>query len=234
MISGSSALAYHGINLGEPKDIDIICTEDMISRFPKCDIIVVPQEIYDLLYNDTGVIPTELILTIKMSHLSWDIKFIKTKRHINNLLLMGYTSNLEVYYVLKEYWKTIHGNKDHLSLKNSKDEFFNDFVTYVVDHDYLHELVSYPNKPMYNKCLRDNEEVLIDYDKFLQMSFDEQVRMFREEITVIAIERWLINPANKGKYSWVEAYNLALQKTIVSLTKKLGNRFYYSQSIRIL
>ena len=225
MISGSSALIYHDINLGEPKDIDIICTESMTDRFPGCDIIVVPQEIYDLLYNDTGVITLDLILTIKMSHLSWDVKWIKTKRHVNNLLLMGNKPDLKIYYILKDFWKTIHGNKDHLSLKNSKDEFFNDFVTYVVDHDHLHELVSYPNKPIYNKCLMANEEVLIDYNKFLRLSFDEQVRMFREEITVIAIERWLINPSNKGKYTWVEAYNLALQKTIVSLTKNWATDF---------
>ena len=229
MISGSSALMYHGIKLGEIKDLDIICTEDIstedIATEYKCDIITVPEEIYNLLYNETGYITPDLILTLKMSHLSWDIKWEKTKRHINILVNLGYKPNLEVYHSLKKYWETIHGNKSHLSLNKQKNEFFDDFVTYVVDHDYLHELVSHPNEPIYKKCLKDNEEVLIDYNKFSQMEFKEQVRMFREEITVIAIERWLINPVNKGKYTWVEAYNLALQKTIVSLTKNWATDF---------
>ena len=187
---------YHGIKLGEIKDLDIICTEDRVSKYENCDIITVPEEIYNLLYNETGYITPDIILTLKMSQLSWDIKWEKTKTHINILVNLGYKPNLEVYHSLKEHWKTIHGNKSHLSLNKRKNEFFDDFVTYVVDHEYLHELVSHPNEPIYKKCLRDNEEVLVCYDKFSSLSHSDKVRLFCEEITVIAIERYLINPSN--------------------------------------
>lgn len=227
MISGSSALMYHGIKLGEIKDLDIICTEDRVSEYDEqnCDIIIVPEEIYNLLYNETGCITPDLILTLKMSHLSWDIKWEKTKRHINILVNLGYKPNLEVYHSLKKHWETIHGNKSHLSLNKRKNEFFDDFVTYVVDHDYLHELVSHPNEPIYKKCLKDNEEVLICYDKFSSLSHSDKVRLFREEITVIAIERYLINPTNSGKFTWMQSWNLALKKTIISLTKNWATDF---------
>lgn len=225
MISGSSALMHYGIKLGEIKDLDIICTEDRVSKYENCDIITVPEEIYNLLYNETGYITPDLVLTLKMSHLSWDVKWEKTKRHINILLNLGYKPNLEVYHSLKKHWETIHGSKSHLSLNKRKNVFFNDFVTYVVDHDYLHELVSHPNEPIYKRCLKDNEEVLIDYNKFLRLSFDEQLRMFREEITVIAIERYLINPSNLGKFTWMQSWNLALKKTIISLTKNWATDF---------
>lgn len=225
MISGSSALAFHGVNLGEAKDLDALCTKDMINSYENCDIIIVPKEIYDLLYNETGYITPNLILTIKMSHLSWDIKWEKTKRHINILLSLGFIPDVEVYSKLKTYWETVYGNKAQLSLDKNKIEFFNDHVTYVEDHDYLHELVSFPMSPMYTECLKENEEVLICYNKFTLLSHSDKVRLFKEEITVIAIERWLINPINKGKFTWSQAWNLSLKKVIISLTKNWATDF---------
>ena len=41
--------------------------------------------------------------------------------------------------------------------------------------------------------------------------------MFREEITVIAIERWLVHD---NSISWYQAYTLSLKKVITRLTKK--------------
>lgn len=226
MISGSTALHYYGINLGKIKDLDVIAyKESQIKNYVNPDYILVPKEIYDILYNTSGHIYPEMILTIKMSHLAWDIKWEKTLRHINSLVNMGYNYNPKLYKLLKAHWETVHGNKDFLSLSKNKDDFFNDHVTYVYDHDYLHELVAYPNKPVYTKCLKENEDVLIDKTKFFNMEFSEQVRMFREEITVIAIERWLVNPYNKGKVSWFKSWNLSLKKTITSLTKNWASDF---------
>ena len=69
----------------------------------------------------------------------------------------------------------------------------------------LHELVSYPNPPMYTHCLKDGHDVLIDKKKFDTMLFEDQIRMLGEEITVIW-QRWLIDPKYKGKISWFRAY----------------------------
>lgn len=225
MIIGSTALNYHGIDMSA-NDLDVFITSESQSiDYPNSDWHIVPEYIYRLIYDSSGYATPETILTLKMSHLSWDIKWNKTKKHIIGLLNLGHKPNRTNYIILKDYWESVHGNKDFLSLNKSKDKFFTDSVSYVHDHDYLHKLVAYPNNPMYTKCLKDNKEVLIDKDKFFMLSLAEQLQMFREEITVIAIERWLVNPTNKGKYSFVKAYNRALQKTITNLTKNWATDF---------
>ena len=57
------------------------------------------------------------------------------------------------------------------------------------------------------------------------MPFEDQIRMFREEIAVISMERWLINPYWKGKISWYKAHMLSLEKTVTTLTKGWASYF---------
>lgn len=227
MIIGSTALKHHGINVGEPNDLDVMITANHSKRmYPdNTDIIVIPEQIHKLLFNTSGYCTPADILTIKMSHMAWDTKWDKTKRHVLYLLNLGYKPNKSLYLLLKHHWQSVYGSKDHLSLAKTKSKFFNDYVTYVYDHDYLHELVSYPKEPTYISCLKNNEEVLTCKNKFDLLSYDQQLSMFREEITVIAIERWLVNPINKGKVCWTKAYSMALKKVVTSLTKNWATDF---------
>lgn len=130
-----------------------------------------------------------------------------------------------MFDALVAYWTEEFGNKDFLSLKKDKEDFFTDNVTYVYDHDWLHEQVSSPNPPIYALCLKEGEDALIDKNKFDQLPFSDQVRMFREEVAVIAIERYLVNPNIKGKFSWFRAYQMSLHKTITQLTKGWATSF---------
>lgn len=227
MIIGSTALKYHGISVGEPKDLDVMITANhpKIMYPDNTDIVVIPKHIYKLIFKASGYCTPADILTIKMSHMAWDTKWDKTKRHVLCLLHLGYKPNKSLYLLLKHHWQSVYGSKDHLSLAKTKSKFFNDYVTYVYDHDYLHELVSYPKEPTYLSCLKNNEEVLICKSKFDLLSHDQQLSMFREEITVIAVERWLVNPINKGKICWTKAYSMALKKVITSLTKNWATDF---------
>lgn len=217
IIIGSCAIKRSISSFREPRDTDILCTE----RINGYDCIVVPKRIIDLcvLQVGTNYADIDTVYTIKCSHLGWDLKWSKHKNDALYLKAQGCKLIEPLYSELVAYWKETNGNKPHLSLYKKKGDFFNDFVTYVYDHDYLHELVAYPNKPIYTKCLKENETVAIDKCKFDRLSFDEQIRMFKEEITVIASERWLIPPKVCGKYSWMEAYSLALHKTVTRLTK---------------
>ena len=223
MITGSTALKYHGITLGDPKDLDML-TFPGKERTPGIDYIEIPEVLYKKLHNSSGYLRPSDILTLKMSHLFTRRKFSKTKRHILELLKMGYTPDKNLYKELKNFWSS-ENPKDFLNLDKTKDEFFRDNVTYVIDHDELHRMVSFPDVPVYTKCLKDNKEVLIDFNKFQELSESDKLKMFREEITVIAIERWIINPYYKGKVSWFRAWNLALEKTITSLTKNWATDF---------
>ena len=244
IIIGSCALAKFGLNRREPKDIDLWLVEENsynseailhdiirkyningINNFSKFDTHIIPENILKLVPTTDNYAMPDAIYTIKCSHLAWDIHWEKTKNDILFLKSKGCQLIPELYSELKKHWLVEHGNKDFLSLNKPKEEFFNDYVHYEFPHDEIHELVSHPNKPIYTYCLKENEDVLIDKNKFDKLDFDSKVRMFREEITVIACERWLLNPKNKEADSWYKAYMFSLKKVIISLTKNWANDF---------
>ena len=228
LIVGSTALKRFGVNRGEPKDIDRWFSRGDENGIGAHDDSVIPCHIYQMLkwqHSNTGTVNPHAIYTIKMSHLPHDIKWEKTKNDIIWLKAKGCQLILPLYHELKLHWETVHGDKSFLSLLQNKDEFFNDFVHYEYDHDYLHEVVASPAQPMYNMCLKDGEAVLTDKAKFCKMSGEDQIRMFREEIAVIALERWVLNPKCKRSIGWYEAHGMALKKTIISLTKNWATDF---------
>lgn len=233
IVVGSRALQHFYIELPRNKDkeeydLDLwISEDDDMTNLNGIDYHILPSEILNKIDVRNRYATPDMIYTIKLSHFCWDIFWEKTKSDILYLKRMGCKCDMELFQMLKKHWEKEHGNKDFLSLKMDKEDFFNDFVTYYYDHDYLHELVSYPLPPTYTKCLKEGEGVLIDKEKFFDMDFKEQVKMFREEITAIALERWIIPDNKKGvkARSWYSAYILSLKKTIISLTKNWANEF---------
>ena len=220
IIVGSSALEYFGYNRLQPKDLDVwVSTQEELEEV-KGDTMLVPEHIMEMVLSIDGYALPHAVYTIKCSHLGWDNPmWEKHKQDILWLKSKGFDIIPDLYEALIEFWKTDLGDKSFLSLNKDKKQFFTDNVVYKYDHDYLHELVAHPNRPVYEGCLKDNAEVLIDKAKFDMLPFDKQVRMFREEITVIACERWLLNDYWCGKISWYEAYIASLKKTITNLTK---------------
>lgn len=230
-VVGSDALSQNRFNLKwrEPKDKDIWTSSEEVVQFMKdlkgVDIKLIPQHIINLMKFDGIYATPNTIYTIKCSHLGWNNPaWNKHKADILSLKHQGCVLDKPLYKALVEFWKEELGDKSFLSLKQDKEDFFTDSVTYVYDHDWLHEQVAYPNPPVYTNCLKEGEDVLIDKQRFYGMSFEQQVKMFREEITVIAIERYLVNPLAKN-FSWVQAYNLSLKKTITQLTKNWATDF---------
>lgn len=228
VVIGSTALELFNYNRKEPADLDIFTdNKERVNSGDDCHYV--PTKILSLMSTiemDGVVYATpDTIYTIKLSHAVYPIHWHKTKLDILWLKSKQCKVIWSLYTELIEWWKQEHGNKEFLSLNKNKDSFFDDAVECPIDHDYLHELVAYPNKPVYTKCLKDNEEVLIDKIKFDRMSFEDQVRMFREEIAVIALERWKLNPNIKRRISWYQAYMFSLEKTVTRLTKGWASRF---------
>jgi hypothetical protein len=224
ILVGSSAAKVHLPFLREAKDIDAWCREKILG----VDYSVMPPEIFRLMEHDSLVnrcASLNDLLTIKLSHLPYDIFWHK---HLNDYLVFkkhGATVNKKLYEYLQEYWKEVHGNKTNLSLYKTKDVFFDDFVKKEYDHDYLHELVAFPHNPVYSVCLKDGQDVMIDKEKFFSLPFEQQVKMFREEVNVIACERWLIPTRDTSKITFREAYSKSLHKTVTALTKGWASRF---------
>ena len=224
ILVGSKAAKIRIPTFREGNDVDYWSLEKLWN----CDSSIIPKEIVPLFEHDSLVnrcATLNDLLTIKLSHLPYDIQW---KKHLNDYLVFkkhGAQINQALYVALQQHWESVHGNKSFLSLYRTKDNFFDDYVEKEQEHDYLHELVAYPDKPVYSRCLQEGQEVMIDWDKFLAMPFEQQVKMFREEINVIATERWLLPTKDSGKITFREAYSKSLHKTVTALTKGKASRF---------
>lgn len=227
IIIGSKAANSHIKTFRHGNDLDI-WTSETLPQKKGIDSVVMSQNILDAFETaskETGIATLNDLLTIKLSHLPYDIFWHK---HRNDYLVFkkhGGRINEPLYNLLKAHWKDVHNNKPYLSLYRTKDSFFDDFVKKEFDHDYLHELVAYPNEPVYKSCLKDGQEVAIDHNKFLSLHFDQQVKMFREEVNVIMCERWLIPTREKGTILFNDAYSRSVHKTVTALTKGWASYF---------
>ena len=213
IVIGTKALEYHGIYLRESKDWDYAVETNLRDGN---DCIILPPSIIKLIPEVNLFATPDAVFTIKCSHLGWDIKWEKHLRDVLRLKLQHQCKIIpELFDALFEHWKKVNGNKPQLDFYKSKIEFFNDAVTKVYDHDYLHVVVSDPFPPMYTRCLEDGWEVAIDRDKFEELSFENKVRFFKEEIAVIAMERWMI----VHKFPLQQSWRWAVQKVVTALTK---------------
>lgn len=239
IVVGSYALFLHGVT-EHYNDIDLFILEGSQDFPENYDCSGIPSHIYDHIISSSTIVncseftwlpSLKVLLTIKLSHMNWDINWNKHKLDALHLMRLGVKIDYELFHILVEHWEDTHGGKDYLSLYQTKDEFFKMDVplgyadkpfSYKYDHDYLHELVALPNKPVYTKCIKDGERVAIDKYKFFSLPFDEQVKMFKEEIAVIAFERFLV-PKLTDVVSI--AWSHSLKKVVTNLTKGWASEF---------
>lgn len=187
---------------------------------------------YNSFYENIGIPTLEALYVLKLSHAEYNIHWHKTVSHIQimkkqlkinygkpdfnfNDLLPEYK---DLFYSLKKHWRVIHGKrKEQISLQVSKEKFFNNKVPRIYEHDYLHECVSYYNEPLYKSVLKNGHSVLIDEDKFNLLPFDDRLRLAKEEIYAIALERYLL--PYEFKACTVNSYQRALRKVVIELSK---------------
>lgn len=220
---GSYALQLLGFDV-ENSDLDMFVCDSWENFYKKDrgkqhDITFIPKHIVKYIGS---IIPTiDQLYTIKCSHLGWDNnQWTKHKKHILWFNSIGAKLDVELYNMLVEHWKEKNQNKEFLSLDNSKEKFFTDHVNYRFDHDDLHLIVASPNKPAYQSVLKEGQEVSIDKNKFDKLPHSTKIKIFKEEINTICLERWLLNEYwLKTDLSINKAHSLALKKTITNLTK---------------
>ena len=235
IIVGSTALKFLKKDYRPPKDIDILTPSGHIEGF---DCIPISLELYhqiptwhytyyDAEYQKTATwlcITLDGLLTLKCSHFHLDIAWEKTKLDILWLMSNGAKIIPELFQELKTYWDNDKGRRIEVSLNMSASEFFSTGTNFPYQHDQLHLWAAGSNLPMYSKCLADGQEVLVNKDKFKAMSHEDQLQMIREEIAVIACERWLLSPKTKVTSS-VLAWQYALRKVITTLMKGYFSEF---------
>ena len=198
MIIGSTAIKYWYPDFRrEPKDLDIIkgmyaddlrttgkmeWLENPILRdhFTKPILYITPNELY----------------TLKMSHLFWNINWEKHMFDVQFLRDKGCKLDRELFDKLYRYWESYHGKNKRSDLKMTSKEFFNNALTFPVEHDYVHELLMEheyyegQKEPTYTKILETGEEVDVSMEKFQNLTEKEKFNVVFEEMAVMGIERY--------------------------------------------
>lgn len=214
VLVGSAALEELGYRFRKPADLDIWYYGDYSKPEGRVDAKEQPREIVDYVADNMSL---DTLYTIKLAHAAWDIKWEKTMADMVWLQAQGAKTDETLYAMLVPHWEKVHGDKAYLSLKKTKEEFFTNNVSCPIDHDYIHELVAHYDKPLYTTVLKDGQDVLIDRDKFMALSEEDRLKMIREEVYVIALERWYI--PLEGKIPTTLAYRRALKLVATRLTK---------------
>ena len=155
---------------------------------------------------------------IKRSHLWRDLKFNKHITHWHKYL-KKYTVNYQPidWALLAERTRMTHAlyPQGNPNLMQSKENFFDDAVKKQHNHDYLHELFAYYDKPLYARLLRNAELAWCEESKWQKLPHEDKLKCIAEEVQVITTERFMV--PNSWKYPSKLAYAKALQKVCTTL-----------------
>lgn len=223
LVVGSTALAHwYGEAVRPPKDLDVF-SDNLVTGAE-----VFWDDAFKLWLADKPegayATPDELI-TIKASHAYWDLRNGSWNKHMGDLLFLkqqGANILPELHDTLYGAWERHYGSKQ-VDLTKEANDFFKDAVKRIYDHDSIHDSVAYAEKPLYESVLKEGATVQVDMAKVRALPFDDQVRLFREEVYATALERKVIPSDYTCSPRW--AYAWALRRTITSLTKGWSARF---------
>lgn len=169
--------------------------------------------------NGFNVVALKGLFIIKRSHLWRDLSFGKHIAHFHKYL-NSHRGELDkgdwVVYKERLLATQVEFPRKHPRLNVSVIEFFDDYVTKKYDHDYLHELLAYEDKPMYSRLQRDTTKAWCEKDLWDSLTQLQKVQCVAEETQVIAVERFMV-PNNWG-YIPRLAYMKSLEKVCTTLT----------------
>lgn len=162
--------------------------------------------------------PLDILLLLKMSHRyrKNSPHFLKTMYDIHMLRRAGAKITPELEPILKLREKETY-TYAHPKLNVTKKEFFNgDDVPYIYDHDSIHEVVAFLDRPAYTYYMTDGEQVKASMDKFFEQEKHIQLLGVLEESMVLAAERSQI--PNEFQLAPRLSFNMALEKVCTSIT----------------
>lgn len=233
-ITGSVAANHWISDFRNPKDIDILSSVSVQSRTPSELAIEtqwnsVADRIIECNAHSTFV-DLNMLYTIKVSHAAWDIKWDKTIHDI--AFLKKYGAKIEhsdILDALIAHWTIVHGSKK-VNLNQMNDSFFTRHVKRIVDHDELHAIVA-NGSPMHERIRLNRDSPMCSVDLWNALSYDDQVKTSREEMMVIAIERYLTGIKQSDI---MIALSKSYRNLVLSMTRGWFNRFLIENRSEIL
>lgn len=212
LLIGSSAIKFWFSDFPrDPKDTDYVIDSLLKLAYRPKDSTI-EYHINPVLFDKFDctdkitILSPDKLLTLKISHLFWDIFWNKHMFDVQFLLKKGACIDMKLFHELYSYWEKYHGANKRSDLKMTADGFFNNAMK-KYDHDILHELLV--PSPTYFKVLKDGSEVEPDEQKFQALSHQEKLDLVREEVYVMAYERL-------GGRDYREAYAWMLKKFIIA------------------
>ena len=168
------------------------------------------------------------LAVVKRSHLWRDLDFDKHITHYHRFIdfpRSEWTQRMEALYQERLQLTKAAFPQRQPNLMQSKEDFFDDAVKKIYEHDYLHELVAFYNAPLYTRLLRSPELAWCDEDKWNSLTELEKDQCVAEETMVIAIERFLI-PGN-----WQMPPKLAYMKALRKVCTTLCSGWFRDHTI---
>lgn len=187
IIIGSTAIKHWYSDFNRmPKDIDYATDEEKIKGSYGIEYLYNPV-IFK--YSKGEYLEPNLLLTLKASHICWDINWDKHMWDIQFLLSKGNKIIKPVFWELYQFWNEYHTVNKRSNLTMSKEQFFTNAVNYdTIEHDNLHLLIN--PIPIYTKVLKDGCEVELDENKFNNLTFEDKLAFVKEEVMVMSWERY--------------------------------------------
>lgn len=140
---------------------------------------------------------TEMLYSIKRSH-----RFLprRWEKHIRDYHLLKQFVPVDQMPEITEQRRKEQSKAKHISLKRTKDEFFDDDVSnHVFEHDQIHEVMAHRARPMFEYIQKEPGVVTCDKNKWAALTPVEQRQCVLEEAYVIALERGIIPMLYEGK-----------------------------------
>lgn len=220
LLIGSVAAKHWWPEFRAPKDIDLLTPVTFTgSNSQLCVVETSWHKAADAILEanfDSTFLDPDLLYTLKVSHAEWDIKWDKTMADIEFMRRKGCKLVVPIYKLLIEVWKEVHGRK-RVNMAQSMSTFFNDAVKREHDHEYLHELVAFYDRPLHESLRPDHGTAWCDKEKFFALSPDDQDKVVLEETLATAIERGRLTSKSKQSEKLI-AVSQATKKLITSMT----------------
>jgi hypothetical protein len=204
LIIGSTALKHYFSDFPrEPKDLDYAVTKERKNK-----------EGIEYLYNPIitkyqyeGYLKPELLLSLKISHLFFNLNWEKHLYDVQFLLNKGVKYDIKIVDELFKFWEEYLPKVRRSQLEMNKESFFTNAVNEDTEqHDYLHTLIN--PIPMYTLLLKDGAEVELDETKWDKLTFEQKCDVVFEETAVMAYERY-------SKLHYRKAYTIQLKDNII-------------------
>jgi hypothetical protein len=188
LVIGSTAIKHNYPDFPRtPSDLDYI-VEDSSAHQKQKDIEFLENPILFKMQSE-GFIDMDTLLSLKISHMFWDLNWDKHMFDIQFLLKKGHTFDLGLVNLFRDYWEETKPKIRRSKLVMTKEDFFNNAVNEDTnEHDYLHTIIN--PIPMYTRLLKEGCEVELDESKWVALSFEDKCAVVFEETAVMAWERY--------------------------------------------